>query len=132
MTPAELKTIRENLGLTVKWLAENAKVSHRTATYWEAGKGKVPDDVAGLLEKISGTVQKAAGETVRQANGLCAPDGITLFRYRTDDDLHKYRDDFKGLPTTCHAASLGIALRELRRMGIKCHVAYFDVPGYLA
>lgn len=136
MTPAELKTIRENLGLTVQWLAENAKVSHRSATYWEAGKGKVPDDVAALLESVAAKIQTAADEAIKQVNNIAIaqglPDEIVLLRYKTDADLHKYRPDFIGLPVTCHAALLGIISRELRLMGIKASIAYFDEAAYLA
>lgn len=45
MTPAEFKTIRESLGLTAQWIAENAGVKLRTAQYWEAGRMAVPVDV---------------------------------------------------------------------------------------
>ena len=132
MTPAELKTYRENLGLTVQWLADKAGVSHRSASYWESGKHKVPNDVAALVESVNTRIQTAADEAIKQVNtnvirqGI--PDEIALFRYKTDADLHKYRADFIGLPVTCHAALLGIIARELRLMGIKASIVYFYEP----
>ena len=40
MTSAELKTLRESLGLPVQWLAERANVQRRSVEYWEAGRSK--------------------------------------------------------------------------------------------
>ena len=54
MTPAELKTIRESLGLTVQWLADRAGVKLRTVQYWESGRSGVPADVSELLLRIDG------------------------------------------------------------------------------
>ncbi len=47
MTPAELKTLRESsLGLSAQWLADRAGVLQRSVQYWEAGRSRVPEDVA--------------------------------------------------------------------------------------
>lgn len=59
MTPAELKTLRESLGLPVQWLAERANVQRRSVEYWEAGRSKVPDDVAELMLQIDAQFAEA-------------------------------------------------------------------------
>jgi transcriptional regulator with XRE-family HTH domain len=135
MTPAELKTYREALGLTVQWLADKAGVSHRSACYWESGKVRVPDDVAKLITSLHDLIYAAADEAIKQVNDLAVvagiPEQINLLRYKTDDDLHRYRNDFNGLPTTTHAALLNLIARELRLMGINAHIVYFDEAEYL-
>jgi DNA-binding transcriptional regulator YiaG len=64
MTPAELKTMRESLGLSINWLAERAGVSPRSAQYWESGERSVPSDVEELLIDIDLMMEKIVGETL--------------------------------------------------------------------
>jgi transcriptional regulator with XRE-family HTH domain len=136
MTPAELKTYREALGLTVQWLADKSGVSHRSACYWESGKVRVPHDVAQLISTLHGKIHAAADEAVKQVNTIAIatqiPEQVNLLRYKTDGDLHRYRKDFIGLPVTAYAALLNIIARELRLMGISVHIVYFDENKYRA
>jgi len=66
ITPAELKTVREGLGLTIGDLAVLAGVSERTARYWESGqqgRTTTPPDVAQMVWEIDRQVTAAAIET---------------------------------------------------------------------
>ncbi len=59
MTPAELKTLRETLGLSAQWLADRAGVLQRSVQYWEAGRSRLPDDVAELILRIDAQFTEA-------------------------------------------------------------------------
>lgn len=111
MTPAELKTIRESLGLPVQWLAERANVQRRTVEYWEAGRSKVPDDVAELLLKLDAQFAEATRQALAVVDEQTEkqgqrPETVRLYRYRDDAELWAARPDMLGLPVTAHAALL--------------------------
>ena len=111
MTPAELKTLRESLGLPVQWLAERANVQRRSVEYWEAGRSRVPDDVAELLLKLEAQFAEATRQALAVVDEQTAkqgqpPETVRLYRYRDDAALHAARPDMAGLPVTAHAALL--------------------------
>ena len=111
MTPAELKTLRESLGLPVQWLADQAGVQRRSVEYWEAGRSRVPDDVAELLLKLDNQFAEAPRQALAVVDEQTAkqghpPETVRLYRYRDDAALHAARPDMDGLPVTAHAALL--------------------------
>lgn len=123
MTGAELKTLRESLGLSQQWLAHAAEVGLRTVQYWEADnprrtrhteKPAVPEDVADLILGIRGNWQGWVTQAVDTALAVLkeqtaehgAPAEIALYRYRADEDLWAAHPGFEGLPATYHAAGL--------------------------
>ena len=123
MTPAELKTIRESLGLPVQWLAERANVQRRTVEYWEAGRSPVPADVAELILQIDAQFAEATRQALAVFDEQTArqgqpPETVRLYRYRDDAELWAARPDMRGLPVTAHAALLArvrTALQERRQ-----------------
>ncbi len=64
MTPAELKTLRETLGLSAQWLADRAGVLQRSVQYWEAGRSRLPDDVAELILRIDAQFTEATRQAL--------------------------------------------------------------------
>ena len=48
MTPAEFKSTRESLHLTVKWLASHMRVRRQSVQRWENGRFPIPDSVERL------------------------------------------------------------------------------------
>ena len=123
MTSAELKTYREALGLTVGWLAAEARVGERTVRYWESGRNEVPEDVAELILSIEGVARElvtnaleTVGEISKQEGG--APQAVDLRRYATDADLWRAHPKFKPLPATWHAAALARIASGLEARGI--------------
>jgi DNA-binding transcriptional regulator YiaG len=111
MTPAELKTLRESLGLPVQWLAERANVQRRSVEYWEAGRSRVPDDVADLLLKLDAQFAETTRQALAVADEQTArqghpPETVRLYRYRDEAALHAARPDMAGLPVTAHASLL--------------------------
>lgn len=134
MTPAELKTLRESLGLSQQWLADHADVRLRTVQYWEAGNSAVPDDVADMLDRIDLNINRTVQSTVDFIRGIIsergAPECIDLVRYRTDGDLHHYRPDMIPFPASCHAALLARLRRELFKMGVVSRIVYMNPDDY--
>ncbi|MFI6496930.1 helix-turn-helix domain-containing protein [Nonomuraea typhae] len=66
MTDAELKVVREWLGLSLQWLADHLGVSLRTVQHWEQGKYAIPDGVRLTVEQLETTAaqQVTAGVTM--------------------------------------------------------------------
>lgn len=129
MTPAELKTLRESLGLPVQWLAEQAGVQRRSVEYWESGRSRVPDDVA---ERLLALDQQFA-EATRQALAVVdeqtaaqgqAPRTVYLYRYRDEAALWAARPDMQGLPVTAHAALLARVRLALLASGQAVAIEY--------
>lgn len=109
MTGAELKTIRESLGLTAEWLAERAKVALRTFRYWESGKSKVPEDVISQVEHLYKnfleTIEKHTFEIKKLIKNK-KTNFLILLRYRTNQDLWEFQKEFFPMPCTFHAQIL--------------------------
>jgi hypothetical protein len=74
MTDAELKVVREFLGLTGDWLAAHLAVSPRTVRHWEQGKYEIPDGVRLTVEQLEAT---AAGQVTAGVEAcMDAPDPV--------------------------------------------------------
>lgn len=133
MPPAELKTLRESLGLTVQWMADQAGVKLRTAQYWESGRNRVPEDVAAMLESIDHAFEAATTETMAMIQGLNPPPArVVLVRYRTEADLWEFRPDMKPLPATSHAALLSRLRRALWAIGVPSVIEWMEPEAYRA
>lgn len=135
MNGAELKTIRESLGLSLQWLANKAGVTHRSAAYWEAGS-KIPDDVIKLVLSLEKSVNDAVANALMSIIDVSEsqqslPERIVLVRYRTDEDLWRFRKDMADLPTTFHAAILYKLRTEITKTGIACNVVWLDPIKYM-
>lgn len=129
MTPAELKTIRESIGLPVQWLAERAGVQRRSVEYWEAGRSAVPADVADLLMQIDAQFSEATRQALAVVDEQTAkqgqpPETVRLYRYRDDEALWQARPDMRGLPVTAHAALLAQVRLELLARGQAVTIEY--------
>lgn len=129
MTSAELKTMREALGLTVGWLAEQAGVGERTVRYWESGRNQVPDDVAELIGRIEARSRELVRRAVTTVSEVSArsggtPEAVDLRRYGSDAELWKAHREFRPLPVTWHASVLARIARELEAQGIPSTIEY--------
>lgn len=85
MTPAELKVVREFLGLSGDWLAHHLGVSPRTVRHWEAGTYPIPDGVRLEVEDLEHRTGEFIGGVVGALLDLPDPGVVT---YRTDADYH--------------------------------------------
>lgn len=88
MSDAELRVLRESLGLTGDWLAAHLGVSPRTVRHWEQGKYTVPRGVAktlrGLEEETAALVKETAAELLEEYKTNPEPPQMVV--YRTDED----------------------------------------------
>ncbi len=57
---------------------------------------------------------------------------IVLIRYKTDDDLHRYRADIQGLPATAHAAIIYRTRATLADADIPSRIIYMQPEVYSA
>lgn len=128
MTGAELKTLRESLGLSVQWLADRTGVGQRTVSYWETGKNAVPDDVSQLIGELDRALKRAVSEAVVQCRRLTEthgkPQDVVLRRYRGDANLWAGRPDMAGLPVAYHAAILTRVKDELQAAGFLVSIEF--------
>lgn len=132
MTPAELKTIRESLGLSAQWLADRAGVLQRSVQYWEAGRSRVPEDVAELVLRIDAQFTEATRQALAVVDEQTArqghpPEVVRLYRYRDDAALHAARPDMDGLPVTAHAALLARVRLALMARGQAVVIEYATI-----
>lgn len=135
MTSAELKTIRESLGLPIQWVADQARVQLRTAQYWESGRNQVPADVANMLSDLDEKLWSAVAEVLKQVQSLAdqsgaMPEQIALIRYRNDADLWTFRPDFRPMPVGTHAALLSRVRRKLWEIGVPSVIEYMEPETY--
>ena len=67
MSPAELRMVREYLGVSAEWLADRLGVALRTVRRWEHGKSAVPD---GVREQVEGLEEVAVGHVNAAVDAL--------------------------------------------------------------
>lgn len=136
ITAAELKTLRESLGLTSQWIADIASVRLRTAQYWESGRMAVPLDVSNKLKEIDLLLNLKVNEAINgYVNALINQYGrsieIPLVRYRTELELWKYVPIMQGLPLTTYAVYLARLQNDLRlNHSINSFFGYIDIAEY--
>ena len=129
VTSAELKTYREALGLTVGWLAAEARVGERTVRYWESARNQVPEDVAALILRVEAQTRQlvenalvTVGEVAQQEGS--EPEAVDLRRYAADEEFWRAHPAFKPLPATWHGAALARIARALEARGIPAVIEY--------
>lgn len=108
MTPAEVKCLREAMGLPTKWLAIRWSVAEFSVKRWETGRALPPDLEADLLD-----LKALFDRTVAEA--AATPGDGCLLVPRTD------RDAEGGFPSAWYRA---IAYRAAERC--HCHIGYKD------
>lgn len=114
MTPAELKVMREYLGLTGDWLAKWLKVSPRTIRHWEEGKYPIPDGVRLEVEHLENMTAENVTKMIETLMDLPDPQLIT---YRTDADLNAAQPDNRW-PASWHRAVCARVAYEVPALSI--------------
>lgn len=82
VTPAELRCLREFLGLTPAWLADRLGIRERRLQRMEAGTESIPDGVAVELEDLANATAEYVEQLIEELDGQGAVE--TLVTYRTD------------------------------------------------
>ncbi|NLG54675.1 MAG: DUF1870 family protein [Rhodococcus sp.] len=103
MTPAELRVVREHLGLTGDWIADHLQVSPRTVRHWEDGKYPIPDRIRIAIEQLEQTTADVVGAGVDAYRDIPDPATVPLITYRTDADYHTHHPEVSW-PASWHRA----------------------------
>jgi transcriptional regulator with XRE-family HTH domain len=113
MIDAELKIIREALGLTGDNLASMLDVSPRTVRNWEQGKYPIPDGVSDEVHTLLVEMQISAHLS---AMDLKNKDNPTITVYRTDEEYRQHNPDGPRCAgwTRAHAARVFQMVPNLR------------------
>ena len=133
MSPADLKSMRESVGLTVSDLAVMAGVQERTVRYWESGvpgRSGVPDDAAELVTKLDQRLTALADLMLAKVLTQSTPTGAVLIRFKESADLWHFIPDFRGLPVTTHGALLSRCRLALEKLNHRTRIVYMDPKAY--
>jgi len=114
MTPAELKVVREYLGLSSAALAKYLGVSDRTVRHWEAGKYPIPDGVRLEVEKLEAYTAEFVASVVEKVMDISDPVVVT---YRTDEEYHAAHPEIP-LPASWHRAVIARVAQEVPGLSI--------------
>jgi len=127
MHPAEFKTLREAVGLSISTLVNVVNVDERTLRKWESGKKQPPQGVVDSLEAIDALLNKTAAEIVAQhqesmKNG--GQQGVVLERFTKSEDLAAAYPAFAELPTTTFAVVLFRVRQKFIDLGVPVSIIY--------
>jgi transcriptional regulator with XRE-family HTH domain len=86
LTAAELRTVREQLGLTGDHMAKLLRVNPRTVRSWEQGRDPIPGRIRVEVAGMKADTDKAVAEAVAGVEGQEEP---VLITYRNDDEYEK-------------------------------------------
>jgi len=114
MTPAELKVVREFLGLSSAALARYLGVSDRTVRHWEEGKYPIPDGVRLEIEKLEAFTAEFVAGVVEKL--MDYPDPVVV-TYRTDKEYHAAHPETP-LPASWHRAAIARVAQEVPGLSI--------------
>lgn len=132
MRPAEFKTIRENLGLTSAWVAEQAGVSMRKVKYAEAGadgRSRVSSDLVAFMERLEGEAEAWTRAMAKELAGLPT---VALVRFADDQELWRFCPNLEPLPATAYAARLYRLRQLLLANGQRVTIDYLDTSEFHA
>lgn len=100
MSGAELRCLRESLGLTTRWLADHLDVAERSVHRWEAGVRDVPEGVSSEVLRLSEITYEALDGLTGKLLDVPEPDVIT---YRSDEDYRAHHPE-QDWPASWHRA----------------------------
>lgn len=110
MHPAEFKTLREAVGLSISTLVKVIDVDERSIRKWESGKKKLPKDVIEAVVAIDQLLTDTANLAFDEFQKT-PQDSVVLHRYIEEEDYLNAHPEFEGLPITTY----GVALFRLRQ-----------------
>jgi len=122
--PAEFKTLREALGLSISTLVRVIDVDERTLRKWESGKKKLPQGVIDSLIDVDTLVDQTVDslfEDIKQTGDSTA----VLYRFIEEEDLLTTYPAFEGLPMTTYGVVLQRLKLKLMALDIVVSIEYF-------
>lgn len=125
MTDAELRVVREFLGLTGDWMAEHLGVQGRSWRRWESGTVPIPTGVRVRIEQL----ELVAAETVEQAVTALndTAEDPAVITYRTDDAYRAAHPEAP-FPASYHRAIVARIAQEVPGLVIQYSDDQADSP----
>ncbi|MHB1241736.1 MAG: DUF4447 family protein [Gammaproteobacteria bacterium] len=139
MTPAELKSFRQGLGLSSNVLAKHLNIQNeRTIRHWEEGASSIPEGVARELEELDARIERCVAHNLRQINlrkesgPLPDENEVLLIRYWCDDDMKRYSpEELTELASSeIHGAMLERTRVQAARLGVRARIVYLYPAAY--
>ena len=140
MTPVELKSRREALGLSIKALSEVLDVRTQSITKWEFGENP-PRDWSWINDALTGMEQyqdELTDELIAAADATYAQTSeAALVTYASRGDFYYWYPEARekewpsaglGIPVELHRAATARAARQLRRRYGADAVTIAEVP----
>jgi transcriptional regulator with XRE-family HTH domain len=123
MHPAEFKTQREALGLTISTLVKVIDVDERTIRKWESGKKKLPQGVIDSLSAIDAMLTSTASNLFKQLQET-PQETVILYRFIEEEDLLNAHPEFEGLPMSSYGVVLFRVRQHFIELGIPVSIEY--------
>lgn len=122
MTAAEFRILRDQLGVTTAWLAEQLGVAERTVRRWEAGTSEVPAAAAADLHAIAAATDEFVAAVVDElATAPPEDDGVRwVLAYASDAVYRAYHPD-SPWSAGWHRAAMGRVAEQVT--GVRIHYA---------
>ncbi|MDW5419131.1 DUF1870 family protein [Iodobacter sp. CM08] len=128
MSGAELKTLRESIGLPARWIADMTNMDLRTVQYWEVDKFPIPEIVENLLIELVDAIENKAILMAKNiiANRDPSAPSCKLIRYKSETALWLTDHDLgvRKIPVNCYAIMLARVRCILRNNGINVTIQY--------
>lgn len=127
MHPAEFKTLREAVGLSISTLVKVIDVDERTLRKWESGKKKLPQGVIDSLLGIDDLLNTTADQIFKiekEALDKRGDNSVVLKRYIEEEDLLTAFPEFEGLPMTSFAVVLFRIRQKFIDLGASVSIIY--------
>ena len=100
MSGAELRCLREWLGLTTRWLADHLGVAERSVHRWESGIREVPEGVAAEVLRLSEITYGVLNGLTDQLLDVPEPG---VYTYMSDADYRSHHPE-QDWPASWHRA----------------------------
>ena len=123
MHPAEFKTLREAIGLSISTLVKVIDVDERSIRKWESGKKKLPLDVIEQVVAIDQLITDTANNAFDELQ-TSPQDSVTLHRYIEEEDYLNAHPEFEGLPITSYGVVLYRLRQKLIDAGVPVSIVY--------
>lgn len=125
MTGAEFLTMRESLGVTAQWVADELGISLRTVQFWEAERSAVPDRAGILLATIDSAIEATVDDVLRSARDT---DGqvYSLARYKDEASISATYPRLVNHAAKTQGVMLARAARALVAVGIQPQIRWGD------
>lgn len=98
---AELRVVRERLGLTVRWLAGYLAVDERTVRRWETGEIAVSAEAGLVMAQLEADTEAVVSDAIATAEAIEGGSAV-IETYRDDEHYKRATGDM--FPASWHRA----------------------------